>query len=207
MHVLTAKQLTLWRGHRCLFADLGFAVETGGIGVVRGPNGSGKTTLLRVLAGLTRPESGEVFWRGQNIERDRIGFGAQTAYLGHATGLKSDLTAEQNLEFARRIGGRTNDRDESVYSALHLDEVRDLPVRYMSAGQQRRVALARLLSSAAPLWLMDEPLTNLDASGRSFVSEAIQRHLAAGGIAVVATHNELDVPAEACVPVELGDFS
>ena len=205
MNLLTAEHLTLWRGHRCLFSDLGFAIEAGGLGLVRGPNGSGKTTLLRVLAGLTRPESGQVSWRGVIIDHDRIGFGAQMSYLGHAAGLKADLTVQQNLDFARRINGQKGDSDESVYAALSLENVRALPVRYLSAGQQRRVALARVLSSSASLWLMDEPLTNLDSNGRLFVARALERQLLNGGAAVVATHSDLEVANATCVPVELGE--
>ena len=203
--MLTTRQLTLWRGYRCLFEDLQFEIGSGRVGVVRGPNGSGKTTLLRVLAGLTRAETGEVLWRGQNIEADRAGFGAQMAYLGHATGLKADLTPEQNLDFARRLGRGAADDEAATWTALDLDAIRTLPVRYLSAGQQRRVALARLLNSTADLWLMDEPLTNLDARGRAFVSASLARHLQRGGAAVVATHSELDLPDTDCVAVQLGE--
>lgn len=203
--MLIARQLTLWRGYRCLFEDLGFEVNSGQVGVVRGPNGSGKTTLLRVLAGLTRAETGEVCWRGQNIEADRSGFGAQMAYLGHKTGLKADLSARQNLDFARHLGGGASDQEAATWTALDLDTIRDLPVRYLSAGQQRRVALARILTSNADLWLMDEPLTNLDVRGRAFVSDSLARHIGRGGTAVVATHSELDLPESDCLAVQLGE--
>jgi heme exporter protein A len=196
--VLTAVDLTLWRGPHCLFEDLSLGVEPGSAAVVRGPNGSGKTTLLRVLCGLTRPESGQVYWGGENIESHRHEYGAQLAYFGHAKGLKADLTVEQNLSFFTRLnGGESRDNGGrtrvSVLQSLDLYHCADLELRYLSAGQQRRAALARLLMSGARLWIMDEPFANLDDAGRAFVEACVVDRLDRGGMAVIAAHHDLNL--------------
>jgi heme exporter protein A len=196
--VLTAVDLTLWRGPHCLFEQLSFEVTGGSALIVRGPNGSGKTSLLRVLCGLTRPEAGRVEWNGADVEKDRQGFGACLAYLGHATGLKADLTVEQNLQFCARMNGDTGTPWASCLDALDLGHCADLELRYLSAGQQRRAALARILMSEARLWIIDEPFTNLDDAGRAFVEERIASCLGGDGLAVIAAHHELnlgDLPA------------
>lgn len=191
--MLTAIDLTLWRGTTCLFDGLSFEVADGGALLVRGPNGSGKTTLLRVLCGLTRPETGRVEWNGTAVEHDRQGFGAQLAYIGHAMGLKADLTVVQNLAFVARMNGRDERSWERYLEPLNLRRCADLEVRYLSAGQQRRAALARMLMSDARLWCMDEPFTNLDAAGREFIGSQIRTRVEAGGTAIVAAHHDLDI--------------
>ncbi len=194
MPVISASGLTLWRGFHCLFEQLSFQLAAGEALLVRGPNGSGKTTLLRVLCGLTRPEAGEVNWAGEPIHAQREAFTRALAYLGHRVGLKADLSAEQNLQFATRIRGQNPSASEGL-EAVGLAEQADLAVRYLSAGQQRRTALARLLQSNARLWVMDEPLANLDTAGRDFVVAALNDHLAAGGLAVLAVHESLQLAA------------
>jgi heme exporter protein A len=202
--MLKAVKLTLWRGPNCLFDGLSFDIADGSALLIRGANGSGKTTLLRVLCGLTRPESGEVLWNGVGIEENRMGFGAQLAYIGHTTGLKADLTVAQNLEFFARIGGQIGGDWAACLEALDLSHCANLEVRYLSAGQQRRAALARLLMSGARTWCMDEPFTNLDAAGRRFVSAQIQGRLESGGTAIVAAHHDLDLGGLAPETLHLG---
>lgn len=202
--MLSAVDLTLWRGTLCLFEGLSFEVSRGSALVVRGVNGSGKTTLLRVLCGLTRPETGRVEWHHAHVEANRQLFGAQVAYLGHATGLKADLTVAQNLEFFARLSGADAQPWQPVLASLNLDHCADLEVRYLSAGQKRRAALARVLISDAMLWLLDEPSTNLDAAGREFVEGRISERLRSGGIAVIAAHQDLNLGPIPMQTIRLG---
>jgi heme exporter protein A len=204
MSQLTAHDLTLWRGPFCLFHALSFQLRAGQALIVRGPNGSGKTTLLRVLCGLTRPEEGRVEWGGVPVERDRQAFGGALAYFGHSLGLKADLTVLQNLRFAARLNGDDEARSGDYLEALHLSDCANLEVRYLSAGQKRRAALARVLMSGALVWMLDEPYTNLDAAGRGFVEDRLNAHLGGGGLAAVAAHHELTIRDGELVVVELG---
>ena len=207
MSVLAAKQLTLWRGSLCLFENLTFQVDVGSALLVQGPNGSGKTSLLRVLCGLSRPESGTVEWNNESIESSRPIFGAQIAYFGHITGLKADLTVIQNLNFAARMLGQDDKAWERYLEPLSLSHCANLGVRYLSAGQQRRAALARVLMSDAKLWLMDEPFTNLDQAGREFLEAELMRHLNSGGLAVVVAHHGLDLRGGNLTTVQLGEMN
>jgi heme exporter protein A len=193
--LLTANGLTLWRGYQCLFEQLNFAVSAGAALLVRGPNGSGKTTLLRVVCGLTRPEAGEILWQGRDLQRERTQLGRVIAYGGHQTGLKGDLSLAQNLRFAARLAGRPDAAWQGLLEPLGLAASTALDVRLLSAGQQRRAALIRTLISAAPLWIMDEPLANLDAAGRELVLSAVDRHLDAGGLALLAIHETVELAA------------
>ncbi len=202
---LVGHDLHLWRGERALFEGLRFDVAQGGCLQVTGPNGAGKTSLLRALCGLLPFERGRVAWRGQDVRADRYAFHADVAYLGHETGLKSDLDAVDNLYYEVGVR-RAVDRGMAVavLERVGVGHVMHQDLRQMSAGQKRRVAFARVLLSAAPLWLLDEPTSNLDAAGQALVSELIDAHLAAGGIAVVATHQALRVRADALQPLVLG---
>ena len=166
---------------------------------MRGRNGAGKTSLLRVLAGLTLPESGQVEWAGEPIRSCRAKYGAEMAWCGHLTGLKPDLTVAQNLDFAGRLAGRSAESWAGLLETLGLASCRNLETRHLSAGQQRRAALARVLNSGARLWLIDEPFTNLDDAGRRLVQERIGQHARDGGIAVIAAHHEFE---PAGVPVD-----
>jgi len=191
--LLTASGLTLWRGYQCLFEQLDFAVSPGAALLVRGPNGSGKTTLLRVICGLTRPETGEISWQGRDLQRDRAQLGRVIAYSGHQTGLKGDLSLAQNLRFAAKLAGRPEAAWQALLEPLGLTEAIALDVRLLSAGQQRRAALVRTLISPAPLWIMDEPLANLDDAGRKFMLAAVDRHLSDGGAALLAVHEVIQL--------------
>jgi heme exporter protein A len=187
--LLQAIGLTLWRGDACLFEALSFAASAGTALFVRGPNGAGKTTLLRVLCGLTRPEEGEVLWRGKPLgptNRQLI------AYGGHQPALKADLTVRQNLEFYARLGG-SREPLPSLLEALGIERCSELEVRYLSAGQKRRAGLARVLMSDAPAWLLDEPFTNMDVAGRQFLEDRIAAHVSMGGLAVVVAHDNVEL--------------
>jgi len=189
--MLKAEKLTLWRGELCLFDELSFSVEAGEVMLVRGPNGAGKTTLLRVLAGLTRAETGQVTWAGEPTTAQRSEFGAALAYSGHQTGLKGDLSLRGNLAFAARLAGLAGEPWVPLLNDLALANSADRLVRHLSAGQQRRGALARALMLPAQLWILDEPFTNLDAQGREFLENRLDQHLAGDGLAVLAAHHDL----------------
>ena len=191
--MMTASALTLWRWLNCLFEDLSLDVHPGRALVVRGANGSGKTTLLRVLAGLTLPDSGAVCWDDETIERCRQAYGAELGYLGHLNGLKADLSPALNLTFASALLGASKDGWRNLVEPLALTDCVDLPVRYLSAGQKRRTALARLLLHPGRLWILDEPFSNLDDAGREWVEARLLAHLEDGGSAVLAVHQPLGI--------------
>jgi heme exporter protein A len=194
--VLEVRQLHLWRGERHLLKGLGFTLAGGQALQLLWPNGTGKTSLLRCIAGFLHAEDGEILWQGERVSRDRDAFHRDLAYLGHQPALKGDLSAGENLRYS--VGLRSRAAPERVDAALQIAGLAHLdpgqPVSSFSAGQQKRVALARLSLWGARLWLLDEPAANLDAAGQSVVVDFLQRHLAAGGAALIATHQGLELP-------------
>lgn len=190
--VLEARALHLWRGEQHLLRNLSFELRAGELLQIVGPNGIGKSSLLRVIVGLLPAESGEVRWHGQDALRDREAFSSQLAYLGHTNALKNDLTALENLYFSLRLT-RAIDRDACFgrLEALGVAHCAALPVRVLSAGQRRRVAMARLSLSQASLWVLDEPVTNLDLAGTQRVEQLIREHLQGGGAVIAASHLQL----------------
>ena len=192
---LSASGLTLIRGERCLFEDLEFALSPGELLLLEGGNGSGKTSLLRAIGGLLSVEAGEVSWNGRPVSAQRQEFRGALAWLGHKTGLKGDLTLLENLDFERSLRPQADVDASSVYERLGISRLKSLPLRSLSAGQQRRVALARMLLADVPLWMMDEPFTNLDRDGRKLVMELIGEHLANGGLCVMAAHQDVAIDA------------
>ena len=191
---LAGRDLALIRGDRALFRDLSFNVAAGQLLLIEGPNGSGKTSLLRVIAGLVQPEDGTITWRGDDIASHRQAYHGELVWLGHRPGFKGDLTVAENLRAEAGLR-RAVAPGMPVFERLGISALTGLPFRVLSAGQQRRIALARLLLADAALWLMDEPFTNLDAGGRTLVANLLQAHLAGGGTGVVATHHELNIDA------------
>jgi heme exporter protein A len=184
---LHVEALDVWRGEQCLFEALSFAVGPGEAALVLGPNGAGKTTLLRILAGLSLPEAGSVQWSGIPVRALPFERRAEVAYRGHLEALKKDLSVRENVEFYRAIWNCPLSA-EDLLAAVGLDEFPDRRVRQLSAGQKRRLALAALRSQQARLWILDEPMTNLDAAGRALVVRWVSEHIGAGGSAVIATH-------------------
>jgi heme exporter protein A len=190
---LEANDLACSRGFAVLFRGVTFRVAAGEWLAVRGPNGSGKTTLLRCVAGLTRADTGDVRWRGEAIATDRAAFHAELCYLGHLAGIKDDLSAEENLAGLLALRGVAAD-EQAIRAALAdagLEKRRHLPARRLSAGQRRRIGLARLALDPALLWTLDEPLAALDDDGRGLFEGLLTRHLARGGVALIATHHDL----------------
>jgi heme exporter protein A len=197
MNELTAENLHLWRSERHVLRGVGFALEGGQCLQVTGANGAGKTTLLRALCGLVPLEEGRICWRGRDINDDREAFHGELGYLGHDNALKGDLTAEENLRYGAGLRRRvTSSAIAQALEHVGVPEVASQRARRLSAGQRRRVALARMTLQGAALWIMDEPGSNLDTSGQSLVLNLLRSHLNSGGAAVVATHQELVLPSE-----------
>lgn len=201
---LRAENLHVWRGDRHVLRGVAFELADGQILQVGGPNGAGKTTLLRTLCGLVYAEEGRVLCDGSDVQTDFAGFHSQLAYLGHDVPLKPELTVRENLGFW--IGLRRTNASAAVEPSLRatgVEMLHDRFARTLSAGQKRRVALAGVLAVAAPLWLLDEPTTNLDADGQQLVAELIGQHAARGGLVILAVHQTLQLPSTAVRRLEL----
>ena len=193
---LRANALTCVRGERTLFTGLDLEVSAGEWLHIRGENGIGKTSLLRLLSGLTKPAAGEIFWNEQLISADPSEYHRNLLFLGHRDSLKEDLTALENLSIATALDGIAVTEDE-ILLALHRFGLRgreDLPVNCLSAGQKRRVLLARLLLRQAKLWILDEPFNALDVRAVEMLSELILEHIASGGMAIMTSHQEIPMP-------------
>jgi len=192
---LSADNLTLIRGERLLFKGLGFALQSGEMLLLEGRNGSGKTSLMRAIAGMLSLETGTVYWNDVPVAKQRQEFHGSMVWLAHRTGLKGDLTLVENLGFERALRAQSDRDPEAVYERLAIERLKKLPLRSLSAGQQRRVALARMLLAGVPLWMMDEPFTNLDREGRRLVLDLVEEHLADGGMCVMAAHQDVEINA------------
>ncbi len=198
--MLTAEGLAVFRGERLVFRDLGFALPAGGALVLAGANGSGKSTLLRLLAGLVRPVAGRLLWRGEDAFADLAEHGRRVAYVGHLDAVKPGLTVAENLRFSARVSGASL---AGALEALALQPLAELPARMLSAGQKRRLALSRLVLSAAPLWLLDEPTLGLDTASIERFGALLAAHRSGGGMVVAATH--VPLPLADAVTFRLGE--
>ena len=182
--------LTCVRGDRLLFEGLSVRVSAGEVVQIHGPNGSGKTTLLRVLCGLQPPAGGHVRWRGRDVSPGAPEARAEVQYVGHAGGVKLDLTPRENLDVAIALSAQpTGTTAGAALARLGIGRFRDVPSRTLSAGQRQRVALARLLTCGAALWVLDEPFTALDASGVAIIDAMLREHTEAGGGAMITSHH------------------
>lgn len=191
--MLNAHGLTCVRGDRPLFSKLDFLLEAGQWLHVRGENGAGKTSLLRMLGGLAQPAAGEIRWDGALIQNPESTYRSEFLFLGHHSALKEDLTARENLAFAAAMDGKTLVASQASDSLARfgLKGREDLPVRVLSAGQKRRVMLARLVTRQARLWILDEPFTALDVKAIDLLAQLVNQHLTEGGMAVLTSHQSM----------------
>lgn len=193
------------RGERRLFRGLNFSVRPGELIEIRGANGSGKTSLLRILCGLAQPAEGEARWQGKNIRSLGEEYFGSVAYVAHQNGVKDELTAIENLRIACGVAGNSVDERQAqeILSRIGLSKETYLPARFLSAGQRRRLALARLLATRAKLWILDEVLTSLDTSAIDLSCQFIGEHLSDGGMAIIATHHDLNISAAGTQRLEI----
>ncbi len=194
--MLEAHQLAARRGFSRLFSGLSFKVQPGEALVITGANGTGKTTLLRMLAGLSAPAAGTLSWLGSPVRPFDPALRGAAAFAGHHPALKDELSAEENLAALVALSDGTVSRDgiRAALDRVSLTRQRNLPARVLSQGQRRRIGLARLTLVKRVLWLLDEPLTALDAAGMAMLSQLVGDHVRAGGLAIAATHTPLDLP-------------
>lgn len=195
---LTLQNISFERNQAALFQQLDFVLQTGELLQITGVNGSGKSTLLRILAGFIEPQEGNILWQGKNILKQRENYQQAICYLGHLNGIKSNLTAYENLYFFSALAAHKASRQDIIYviDFMGLKAVAHAPAFHLSAGQLRRLSLARLLLNSAALWILDEPTTALDNEGQILLAELLDQHKIKNGLAVVATHQKLLVKAE-----------
>jgi heme exporter protein A len=192
INLLEIDSLCCIKQDRCLFEDLSFTLAQGDIMQLEGPNGAGKTSLLRILSGLARPESGRVLYFADDIHKDPSAFYDDILFIGHKTGVNGQMTAVENLAFWLTTHGYQRDVDlYAILAKLGLVGLEDVPVRTLSAGQQRRVALARLWFNNAKLWLLDEPFTAVDKNGVVLLQQQFRIQLARGGSILLTSHQDL----------------
>jgi heme exporter protein A len=203
--MLTAQDLTCVRADRLLFKSVNVELAQGGLLYVLGENGSGKSSLLRLLGGLATPESGSVFWCGKPIKEDAETYHANVSYVGHLNGLKDDLTALENVSINARLASHDGDEQKALdaLTAIGIERCAHLPVRVLSQGQKRRVALAKLWLTKASLWILDEPFSALDAASIPVLASRLSAHLSQGGMAIITTHQDVIINAQRTQTVRL----
>ena len=205
MTEFTGQDIHCFRGERTVFAGLDFALLAGGALVLRGPNGSGKSSLLRLMAGLARPQSGVIQWNGAAIAEDPEAHFGRLHYVGHADPVKAVLTVAENLAFWASLRTKNGSgAADAALDGLGIGHLASVPGRFLSAGQKRRVNLARLLTAPAELWLLDEPATALDAPAVASLDDAMARHRSEGGMVILASHAEAAL--EGARELDLGEF-
>ena len=197
--LLNAENISVWRGDNLLLHNVSFSIDAGEIVQVLGTNGSGKTTLLRILCGIGIADDGVVLWRGEPVSRASDQFHAELLYLGHKSGIKSSLTPVENLLFFSELAGikkseHTQKKIHTALTELALEDKANIVCKNLSAGQQRRVSLARLILEPATLLVLDEPFTALDADGLRWVENQIALHVENGGAVVLTSHTQFNAP-------------
>jgi heme exporter protein A len=207
-NILELRNLACLKGERVLFSGVSFEIAAGTLVRVVGANGSGKTSLMRMIAGISQPAAGEVKWNGQTTPHDPFQFLQSLVYLGHASAIKDELFPAENVMASSAIQGENFTQSEvhAVLSQLGLGERLDVESLSLSAGQRRRVALARLWLTQRPLWLLDEPFTALDPNAVQMLSHRISGHLKAGGMCFYTTHQPVEIIAEQSLEISLDLF-
>jgi len=205
--LLEVQALECVRGDKQLFSELSFSLEAGSLLHVHGPNGSGKTTLLRAIAGLVLQEQGDICWNGVPTSKQKDEFNRELLYLGHHYGLKFELTGYENLKvFANLSGSDISEHEvEAALTRFGLAHCVELPVKVLSQGQKRRVALARLLLQRSKLWILDEPFVALDVAAVDLLLDVIKAHVAGGGMVILTTHQEVAIDAGQLQHLHLGE--
>lgn len=206
--MLEVRDLTAIRDDRELFESVSFSVSAGDLVQVEGRNGSGKTTMLRIITGLGDSEAGEILWKGVETRKDRDAFHQDLLFIGHQTGVKKELTAFENLSFYQQLNGSTGVTEDDIWMALAkvgLAGKEDIPAGKLSAGQQRRVALARLWLSRHPLWILDEPLTAIDKQGIKVIEALFVEHTQNGGMVLFTTHQDMFTEMDQLKTIRLGE--
>ncbi|HLN98296.1 MAG TPA: cytochrome c biogenesis heme-transporting ATPase CcmA [Pyrinomonadaceae bacterium] len=203
--ILEVKNLRCVRGERLLFTNVNFSLAPGGFLQLTGPNGSGKTSLLRIVCGLMTPEWGEIRWQGAHIRSLGEEYSRAISYLGHRNAVKEELSSLENLRISSGLSGCeiTRDQAQEALAFVGLGGRENLPARFLSEGQRRRLAVARLITCKTPLWVLDEVLASLDHAAATLIESLIDKHLSKGGLAIVATHQELHISASSFQRLEL----
>jgi len=190
---LQLKNLHCYRGHRTLFTNLDISVEPGRVLVVAGKNGCGKSTLLKIISGLRQADEGEVFWNGLSLQENATEFEQQMIWLSHRNGLNESLTAKENIQYSTSLANYTDVNISSILERVGLKGYANTPVRQFSAGMKRRLAMSRLVSKPAKLWLLDEPQSALDKAGIRLLDELIIEHVTQGGAVVMSSHHDVSL--------------
>lgn len=188
--MLQATNLSCIRQQKTIFTAISFTLTTHAVLLVEGPNGSGKSSLLRLLAGLSTPADGDIFWQNKSIQSSRLEYNAELHFIGHTNGIKLGLTVQENLQLTKQLIQANTHDFTAVLSRLQLNAA--MQARYLSAGQKRRLALAKLFLFPKPLWLLDEPLTALDAHTQACFLSQLETHVSQGGMAIISTHQPLN---------------
>lgn len=202
--LLSADQLTCIREDRILFDQLSFTICAGDLVQIEGPNGAGKTSLLRILAGLSRPYDGVVKFQQQDITRCRDQYYESLLYIGHLAGVKGELTAAENLRFNLNIHGDNVQNIDQTLAKVNLTGFEDALASHLSAGQHRRVALARLWQSNAKIWILDEPFTAIDKAGVAELEQLFIQHIDNGGAVILTSHQDIHIGSERLQRITLG---
>lgn len=201
--LISLENITCIREERILFEHLNFSVNPGELWQIEGPNGAGKTSLLRIMAGLSQPYEGDVLFKGENIAEIKEEYHQSLLYLGHQVGVKAGLTAQENLSFNLALNGYEADAAEAALQEVQLLGFEDAMASHLSAGQHRRISLARLWHTQAKIWILDEPFTALDKQGVAKLEALILEHIDNGGSVILTTHQDLLLAQSRCKKLKL----